>query len=159
MKNDFLAELGYLGFIARLKRLSDVMLYSIRDVYQQRGFDIEPNWHLVFIYLKQNGASTMTDLAESFGLSQPAVVKIINKMKQKGYLEVASDEEDNRKRVLMLSQKAKDRLPVFESVWKGGESSIEDMLQGLNLYEEFKQFEDQVLLESFDKRINRNTNL
>ena len=76
MNNDFLKELGYLGLIARLKRLSDSMLYSIRDLYKLEDIDIEPNWHLVFLILKKHKTRTMTEIAESFHLSQAAIVKI-----------------------------------------------------------------------------------
>ncbi len=125
---DYLKELGYLGLIARLKRLSDGMLYSIRDVYKLKAFEIEPNWHFVFLSLKQHETRTMTQLSGAFGLSQPALVKIINKMKKKGYLDFIQDDKDKRKTQLRLSQKAKNELPHFEKVWNAGQNSIAKML-------------------------------
>ncbi|MDN5205484.1 MarR family transcriptional regulator [Fulvivirgaceae bacterium BMA10] len=155
MKDDFLKELEHLGLIARLKRLSDSMLQSIRDLYKLKGIDIEPNWHFVFLLLKKNKRSTMTEMAESFQLSQPAVVKIINKMKQKGYIDIVEDNSDNRKRQLQLSQKAIDQLPLFESIWSAGQQSIKEMLDEdeafLDLLEKMEQhirnknFKDRVL--------------
>ena len=91
MKNDFLKELGHLGLIARLKRSSDAILYSIREMYKSENLDIEPNWHLVFLILKKHETRTMTEIAEAFQLSQPAIVKIINKMKEKGYIDCKED--------------------------------------------------------------------
>jgi len=63
IRDDFLKELGHLGLIARLKRLSDSMLYSIRDLYKIKSVDIEPNWHLVFLTLKKHKMRTMTEIA------------------------------------------------------------------------------------------------
>jgi DNA-binding MarR family transcriptional regulator len=155
MREDFLKELDHLGLIARLKRLSDTMLYSIRDIYKLKSIDIEPNWHLVFLVLKKHKKRTMTEIAGSFQLSQPAVVKIINKMKKKGYINFVTDTKDNRKRQLQLSQKAIKKLPVFEKIWNAGQESIKKMLDKngdfLHLLEKLEQqleqknFKDRVL--------------
>lgn len=128
MEKDYLKELGLLGLIARLKRISDTMLYSIRDLYKLKGFDIEPNWHIVFLQLKKYKTRTMTEISDSLKLSQPAVVKMINKMKEKGYIDVIADSTDNRKKQIQLSKKAKIKLPEFENVWQGGQATIGDLL-------------------------------
>lgn len=155
MKEDFLKELEYLGLIARLKRLSDSMLYSIRELYRLKGIEIEPNWHFVFLILKEYKTRTMTQMAEAFQLSQPAVVKIINKMKKKGYIDMVHDPHDHRKRQLRLSQKAMKELPVFEKIWDSGQASIEQMLEGdrtfldllekLELHIRSRDFKERVL--------------
>lgn len=151
---DYLKELGHLGLIARLKRLSDSMLYSIRDVYKQKGFEIEPNWHFVFLALKKHETRTMTELSAAFGLSQPALVKIINKMKKRGYLDFVKDEKDNRKTQLRLSQKAKTELTQFEKVWNAGQESIARMMnQDQEFMSKLEDLEIQLTNQSFKERI------
>ncbi len=151
---DYLKELGNLGLIARLKRLSDSMLYSIRDVYKMKGFEIEPNWHLVFLSLKKHNTRTMTELSDAFGLSQPALVKIINKMKKKGYLDFIKDVNDSRKTQLRLSQKAKNELPQFEKVWSAGQTSISIMInEDKEFLDKLEDLELQLKQESFKERI------
>lgn len=154
MKNDFLKELGYLGLIARFKRLSDSILYSIRDLYKLEDIDIEPNWHLVFLILKKHKTRTMTEIAESFHLSQPAIVKIINKMEKKGYIDIIQDTHDNRKRQLQLSQKAVSELPRFEKIWHAGQESIKEMLEGNQTFlDQLENFEQQIEHKSFKERV------
>lgn len=154
MKNDFLKELGYLGLIARLKRLSDSILYSIRDLYKLEDIDIEPNWHLVFLILKKHKTRTMSEIAESFHLSQPAIVKIINKMKKKGYIDIIQDTRDNRKRQLQLSQKAVSELPRFEKIWHAGQESIKEMLEGNQAFLDLlENFEQQIEHKGFKERV------
>ncbi len=151
---DYLKELGHLGLIARLKRISDSMIYSIRDVYKMKAFEIEPNWHLVFLALKKHGSRTMTELSEAFGLSQPALVKIINKMKQKGYLDFIKDEKDSRKTQLRLSQKAKEELPQFEEVWNAGQNSISIMLAERHEFlSQLGELEQLIKKKNFKERI------
>lgn len=152
--SDFLTELGHLGMIARLKRMSDAMLYSIREVYKTENVDIEPNWHLVFLLLKKYRTRTMSEIAEAFGLSQPAVVKIINKMKHKGYIEVVADAADSRKKQLRLSGKALEELPRFERIWAAGQASIGELLDGNDAFMPILADMEQQLSDiSFSQRI------
>lgn len=154
MRDDFLKELEHLGLIARLKRLSDSMLYSIRDLYKIKSIDIEPNWHLVFLVLKKHKTRTMTEIAESFKFSQPAVVKIINKMKKKGYIDIITDTNDNRKRQLQLSRKAINELPMFEKIWSAGQESIKEMLEENDAFlDQLEKFEQHLENKSFKERI------
>ncbi|MCZ6899724.1 MAG: MarR family transcriptional regulator [Bacteroidetes bacterium] len=155
MNNDFLKELGYLGLIARFKRLSDSMLYSIRDLYKLEDIDIEPNWHLVFLILKKYKTRTITEIAKSFHISQPAIVKIINKMEKKGYIDIIKDTHDNRKRQLQLSQKAISQLPKFEKIWQAGRQSIKEMLEGNQTFLDLlENFEQQIEDKSFKERVS-----
>ena len=48
MKKDFLADLGYLALVMRLKRISDAMIHEGRSLYRELDLDIEPNWFAVF---------------------------------------------------------------------------------------------------------------
>ncbi|ELR73405.1 transcriptional regulator, MarR family [Fulvivirga imtechensis AK7] len=133
------------------------MLYSIRDVYRIKNIDIEPNWHFVFLILKDHKTRTMSEMAEAFQLSQPAVVKIINKMKKRGYIDIVQDGHDNRKRQLRLSKKAVDLLPMFETIWSAGQLSIRQMLQDNEQFlAELESLEQQLQHKSFNERILTN---
>ena len=157
MNDDFLKDLEHLGLIARLKRLSDAMLYSIRELYRLKGLDIEPNWHFVFLILKKHKTRTMSEMAEAFHLSQPAVVKIINKMKAKGYIDIIADTKDNRKRQLQLSAKAKRLLPYFETIWNSGQLSIQQMLEGdRSFLDTLTSLEEQLETLNFKERVLTN---
>jgi len=159
MENDFLKDLKFLGMAARLKRLSDTLSASIKDLYKERGIDIEPSWHLIFLYLKKKETSTMSEIAEALHYSQPAVTKMINRMKKKGYLDVIRDENDTRKKNLRLSKNAKKRLPEFEIIWAAGQKSIQEILQSnTDFFNYLEHFESEIEKESFKNRALRNTN-
>ncbi len=162
MSNDFLRDIGHLGVTARLKRLSDSISYSIRVLYQEKGLDIEPSWHLIFLWLEEQEISTMTEIAIAMQYSQAAITKILNKMKVKGYIEFTLDPEDQRRKLIRLSAKTKERLPQFKKVWEAGQRSIAEMLesntaflQGLTAFEEEQQaeaFANRVLKKLSSKR-------
>lgn len=60
---DFLKEIHYAGLTSRLKRLSDSLLNTTKEFYKSRGTDIEPNWHLIFLLLKEHGALNLTQIS------------------------------------------------------------------------------------------------
>ena len=153
MERDFLKELEFLGVTARLKRLSDNLSYSIKELYKQNAMDIEPSWHLVILILKQKGSSTMSEIAELLQLSQAAATKMLNKMTQKGYLDIVRDTKDSRRKLIQLSEKTKQELPKFESVWDAGQKSIRDILSSnSDFLKNLADFEQEVKLKNFQSR-------
>jgi len=132
---DFIDELGFIGFTARVKRISDIIVYSARDHYKKRAIGIEPNWHLIFLLLKKEQELTVTQIASILKMSHPGVIKIVSAMKQRGFLTSVTDEMDGRKQYISLSEYAIEQLPQFEEEWRKIEIVI-------------KQFVDKELLTS-----------
>ncbi|RXG27636.1 MarR family winged helix-turn-helix transcriptional regulator [Leeuwenhoekiella marinoflava] len=156
MSEDFLLEMGYSGLTGRLKRLSDAFMYQTRDLYREYDEDIEPNWHMIFLLLQKNETMTVTALAEALQLSHPAIVKLINKMKKKGYIDSVVDAEDKRKYDLMLSQKAKQKLPKFQKYWEAGEKALQELLNhNKQLLEQLEQLEAKMAETDFRTRMDK----
>lgn len=128
MEKDFLKELEFVGFTARIKRISDHLMYDARKVYENLDIGIEPNWHLIFLLLKQEEQLTVTEIAQHLNFSHPAVIKIIKKMKEKGYIESITDRKDSRRQLLQLSGKSKKELPLFEKEWELIETIIQEFV-------------------------------
>ena len=124
MQYDFVNELGYLGLSVRLKRLSEAMVHSGRQMYKSLGWDIEPNWFLVFRLLKKYEQLSVTEIAAKLHFSHPSIITLIGKMETAGYVVSSADKSDSRKRIFSLSQKAKDRLPQFEKIWEAGTEGV-----------------------------------
>ena len=154
MKDDFLSELGFLGFTARVKRLSDKLMYDAKEHYQKSDLDIEPNWHLVLLLLKKEKALTVTEIAFKLGFSHPAIIKITKKMKDRGLIESTMDDEDNRRQVLTLSQEALENMPDFEKEWE----RIGEVIAGLldkNFLQKLRDLEIKLEDTSFKKRCQK----
>ncbi len=153
MENDFLRSLGHLGVPARLKRLSDTLTASIKDLYRANGVDIEPSWHLVFLYLEKQPTATVTEIAGAFHISQPAMTKMINRMIGKGYLDVVRDASDGRKKNIRLSSRAHESLPTFKRIWRSGQASIQEILgPDAELLRQLTSFEAEIGRRGFVER-------
>ncbi len=136
---DFIDDIDYYGLSARIKRLSDSLNSEARKMYSFLNFEIEPNWHLVFLSLKEESLS-VTEIAKQLQFSHPAIVKIVKKMKERGYVKSIQDEKDSRRQLLSLTKKSEKLLPKFEEQWNHiqriiQECSDEGFLQSIRFFE------------------------
>lgn len=152
MKEDFIKELSYLGLASRLKRISDVMIHSGRQMYKSLDLDIEPNWYLVFKLLEKHGSLSVTDIADKLQFSHPSVITIINKMSKAGYLQSEPCPTDGRRQWITMTQKAKDLLPEYQKLWTAGTRGIELMLKDTNFLTLLDHLENELLHKSFMER-------
>ncbi|MBT2623572.1 MarR family transcriptional regulator [Chryseobacterium sp. ISL-6] len=129
MNNDFIKELGYKALDSRFKRISEKMAYSVKKLYKDLDYDIEPNWYLVFMILRDKGELSLIDIAESLGYSHPSIVITVKKMNSNGYLIVKKDQSDKRKQIVSLSPKAIQLMPEFEILWNSCEAAILNVMQ------------------------------
>lgn len=156
MDFDFIKELGYKALDSRLKRISDRMSHDVRKFYKEFGFDVEPNWYLVFMLLQKKGEISITDIAEPLGYSHPSVVVIVKKMAEKGYLSIQKDSEDKRKQMISLSSKAVEILPQLEQIWDSCEKAILKLLaEDLSILSYLDAVDQELKEESFHIRFKK----
>jgi DNA-binding MarR family transcriptional regulator/ribosomal protein S18 acetylase RimI-like enzyme len=152
MERDFLTDLGFISFVTRLKRVSDAMLHDGRRLYKELGMDIEPNWFVVFKLLEKNGEMTVTEIAEQIGFAHPSVISIVNKMTRAGYLESRPCENDSRRRLLVMTDKAKRNMPEFERVWQAGVTGVKKMLADTDALDFLASLEQKINDKGFKER-------
>lgn len=154
MEEDFIQELEFIGFTARIKRLSDSLLYDARKVYETNVMEIEPNWHLVFLLLKKKKRLTVTEIAKDLGFSHPALIKITKQMKRRGYLETNTDKADKRCQILQLSKKGLEMLPQFEQKWSRFKMATTELV-GADFLKQLTLLEQRLNEESFFERCQK----
>lgn len=149
---DFLRDLGNLAVVTRLKRVSDAMLHDGRRMYKELGMDIEPNWFVMFRILQRHGKLGVTDIADRIGLAHPSVISIVNKMIKAGYLKEEKSPDDNRKRLLGLTDKAEQEMPRFETVWQAGTAGFKRMMQDMDVLAFLDALESRIEKRGFRNR-------
>lgn len=159
MKYDFVNELGYLALATRLKRISEAMVHSGRQMYKELGFDIEPNWYLLFKLLAKYEQLTVMEMATMLHFSHPSVIGMVNKMESKGYLKSSPDSHDSRKRIYQLSEKALELMPEFEKIWDAGTIGVQKMFKDQSFMNTLQSIEVQLSETDFkDRTLNEMTN-
>ncbi|PCI33285.1 MAG: hypothetical protein COB60_02930 [Flavobacteriaceae bacterium] len=152
MENDFLQEMGYMALATRLKRLSDKMTHSGRQMYKDLSMDIEPNWFVIFKILQKHERLSVMEIAKMIHFSHPSVVVMVKKMMQSGYLFSMSCPDDMRKQLLELTPKAHQKLPQFETLWEAGVKGVSDTLKNTRFLEELNALENAFDKASFKER-------
>jgi len=90
---------------------------------------------------------------EDLNFSQPAMTKMITRMKKKGYVESSVSGQDSRKKLISLSSKAKAELPKFERIWNAGQKSIQQVLESnMGFFKNLEDLENQIIQKSFKDR-------
>ncbi|WP_237276275.1 MarR family winged helix-turn-helix transcriptional regulator [Tenacibaculum ovolyticum] len=154
MSADLINEMGYIALATRLKRISDKMSHSTRLMYKQIDMDIEPNWYLVLILVKEKPNISVMEIAKSMGFTHQSVNTITSKMMKKGYLKISKDTKDKRKTVFNITSKSIDALPEIEKIWGIGKKVIYELLdEDITILKHLNTLESNLNKTSFGQRI------
>lgn len=101
---DDLAVMHYL-------RQVNVFLDSMcREQITQNGLTTSQNFCLAYLLRcnEEGGGICPTELCRASGVSRPAISALLKELKKKGYLEMAADPGDDRKKHIVLTEKARE---------------------------------------------------
>ncbi len=152
---DILSELGELALGSRLKRLSDSIMREGSIIYQQNSLDFEPKYFTIYYLLLHDGSQSIMDLAEKLGYAHPSIIQLVKEMEVKGWILSSRDKSDKRKRVLSLSNKAKQMAPQMTRVWDDIAKALYDLLAAYdtNFLTKIEQIENALHDEPLAQRV------
>ena len=131
-----------------LKQIHDIMEKNANNVLREQELTISQSGVLVLLDEKEGKTASFKELEKEFGVSQPTMVGILNRLVQKDLVEVLTDSEDKRIRKAHLTQKGADKC---KEGYKHMNSAEEQLLKSLTNNEK-KEF-NRLLLKvrkSFD---------
>ena len=86
---------------------------------------------LVLVQLQRNPEGLMqVDLARSLGIEGPTLVRLLDKLEQKGWIARISDEEDRRRKYTVLTPEAAGQVRIIEQL---SDELREKMMAGLSI--------------------------
>lgn len=92
-----------------LKQIHDIMEKNTNNVLREQDLTISQSGVLVLLDEKEGKTASFKELEKDFGVSQPTMVGILNRLSQKNLVEVLTDSEDKRIRKAHLTQKGTDK--------------------------------------------------
>ena len=131
-----------------LKQIHDILEKNANNVLREQDLTISQSGVLVLLDEKEGKTASFKELEKDFGVSQPTMVGILNRLVQKDLVEVLTDSEDKRIRKAHLTQKGADKC---KEGYKHMNSAEEQLLKSLTNNEK-KEF-NRLLLKvrkSFD---------
>ncbi len=125
---DLIRELGPLAFASRLKRISERLMKDVSRIYQEQDVDFQARWFPVLYLLGQKTSMSVTEIAQALQMTHPAINQIASGMSEGGLLSSSKDVNDERRRMLSLSEKGAGVMTSLVPLWKDIEAANRDLL-------------------------------
>jgi DNA-binding MarR family transcriptional regulator/GNAT superfamily N-acetyltransferase len=154
---DYINELGSLALASRLKRLSDLLVHGVTEIYKEAGLDFETRWFPVTHYLSVHGPSPLTTISKALNQSHPAVVQVAGSMENKGLIARQRKTSDGRINMLSLTAKGKKLVKELSVIWNDIQEAVDDLLKQSsdNLLLQISQLEHALARQDIYNRVKR----
>jgi ribosomal protein S18 acetylase RimI-like enzyme/DNA-binding MarR family transcriptional regulator len=123
-----LADLKEMALASRLRHLSDRLMEDADGLYRELGIPFRPRWFPVFHALGRAAPWGVTELAQTLGITHPAVSQVAAQLKTAGLATEARDAADERLRRLKLTPKGRRLRRRLEPVWDAFRVSAGELL-------------------------------
>ncbi len=111
-----------------LKQIHDIMEKNANNILREQELTISQSGVLVLLDEKEGKTASFKDLEKEFGVSQPTMVGILNRLVQKDFVEILTDSEDKRIKKAHLTQKG---VAKCKEGYKHMNSAEEQLLKSL----------------------------
>ncbi|MEV4400339.1 MarR family transcriptional regulator [Nonomuraea sp. NPDC049607] len=92
---------------------------AIARLYADLGLpDYRPRYSPVVRALVETGPMTIRDLAAAIGVTHSAASQTVTQMRRAGYLDLRPGPNDARQRIVHLTGRCRDALPLIEAEWQ-----------------------------------------
>ncbi len=130
---DIITQHGELFLGSRLKRLAERMQADVSRISAEAGLPIQPSQYPLLATLDRAGAMTVSALAETLGLSQPAITRTLANLVTLGLVDSARAPGDQRQKHMSLTPAGTAALARARiEVWPRVEAAVIDLLAGLS---------------------------
>ncbi|MEK6289802.1 MAG: MarR family transcriptional regulator [Paraburkholderia tropica] len=144
MTEDLLTQYGYLFLGSRLKRLAERLQADVVRVSQRNGLDLQPGHYTLLATIAEDGPKSIGALAQSLGLSQPAITKKASRLSELQLVEVTGSGEDGRRRIVALTEKGNEAMRMSRAtVWLPVDAAVRQVVGSLSgpLLDQLSQIE------------------
>src|SRR5258707_14932902 len=146
-------ESGLLAISTRLQRLSEQLRKDGALIYKANGIDFEPKWFPVIHTLHYKPVLSVVELAVEIGYTQPSTISLLKELEKEKLIKIQRDKQDERKRLLQLSDKVKKLVQQMQPVWQIMIAAIAELTDTRNnLMKAIEEVEDRIKEKGFLER-------
>ncbi|HEY1394737.1 MarR family winged helix-turn-helix transcriptional regulator [Roseateles sp.] len=102
----------------QLRHLIELLDSAVERSYENLDPSYRPRYTPVMRVLMQDGVATISEIAQSAGISQPAVTQTVARMTEADLVSVTPSETDARQRIVQLTKKGKRLAPRLTQCWE-----------------------------------------
>jgi DNA-binding MarR family transcriptional regulator len=144
---------GLLAIATRLQRLSDQFRKDGVLIYKARGIDFQPKWFPVIYTLHHKPGIGVMELAAEIGYAHPSTIILLRELEKEKLIQSKKDRHDERKRLLLLTQKGDELISRMQPVWEAMTAATAELTQTQNnLLKAIEEVETKFRERSFLER-------
>jgi DNA-binding MarR family transcriptional regulator len=155
MIHDVVRRLGYLALGTRLKRLGERMQADTQRILDEHGLAI-PTAQLPFLAaIDLLGASTIGDLADAVGVSQPGATRALAQLADGDFVAITTASDDQRRKLVALAPRGAHLVAVAKrEVWPLIETAVRELCKAASgpLLDQLAAIEDGLAAQPLDRR-------
>lgn len=106
------------GLGTQLRHLIELLDGAVQQSYVDAGLDYRPRYTPVMRALAGGKPCTVSQIADSAGITQPAATQTVALMLKEGWLAAEANPSDARQKLLRLSPQGKRLLPKLQDCWR-----------------------------------------
>jgi DNA-binding MarR family transcriptional regulator len=156
MQMNVIDNSGLLAIATRLQRLSDQFRKDGVQIYKARGIDFQPKWFPVIYTLHHKPGIGVMELAAEIGYAHPSTIILLRELEKEKLIQSKKDRHDERKRLLLLTQKGHELISRMQPVWEAMTAATAELTQTQNnLLKAIEEVEAKFRERSFLERALR----
>ncbi|SMD10713.1 MarR family winged helix-turn-helix transcriptional regulator [Pedobacter nyackensis] len=149
-------ESGILGISTRLQRLSEQLRRDGFQIYKANGIDFEPKWFPVIYTLHFKPVLSVVELAAEIGYTHPSTISLLKELEKEKLIRSKKDKQDERKRLILLTEKGKKLLQQMQPVWQTMVDALTELTNtSNNIMKAIEEVEAQLNDKSFMDRTKK----
>jgi len=155
MTDDVIRQLGYLALGTRLKRLGERMQAHTQRILEDHGIAIPTGQFPFLAALDRLGPSTIGELAEALGVSQPGATRTLAQLADDGWIAITTAIGDQRYKSVVLASKGQQLVDSAKrELWPVIEATVRGLCAGLSgpLLDQLAAIEDGLAAQPLDHR-------
>lgn len=160
MTPDIVRDLGHLTLGSRFKRLGDRLQADTQRILEAHGLAIQAGQFTFLAALDRLGPSTIGELAEAVGVSQPAATRTLGQLAEDGVVVIQTPPDDQRRRTVALAKRGRELVDKGKrEVWPLIEAAVKELCAPAKgpLLAQIAALEDGLAARPLDERVARPT--
>lgn len=115
------------GLGTQLRHLIELLDGAVQDAYTEAGLNYRPRYTPVMRALAGGKPCTVSQIAESAGITQPAATQTVALMLKEGWLKAQANPADARQKLLCLSEQGQRLLPQLQACWRATAAAADSL--------------------------------
>lgn len=146
-------QVGILALSTRMQRLADQIRKDGMQIYKANGIEFEPKWFPVIYTLHQRSIMSVVEISAEIGYSHPSTISLLKELEKKKLIRSKKDKTDERKRLLVLTEKGEALVNEMKPVWTIMREALESLTDTTNnLMKAIEEVEMSMEQQSFYQR-------